>query len=205
MDYYQKLLGIFKNIINTKNKKKVMENTAIVIIIGIIIIIIGSTFFQKNNSKSDSIQTTKNIDTEVNAKNPDTTDSADNDKNIEYILSQIAGAGKVSVLITYISGKGMVPATDIKKNENTTNEKDNDGGTRNISQNDLESSVVYSEEQSGVKKPVVIKEILPEVKGVVVVAEGASDAEVKENIINAVQVLTGVAPHKIQVFARGKN
>jgi stage III sporulation protein AG len=51
---------------------------------------------------------------------------------------------------------------------------------------------------------VVIKEILPEVKGVIVVAEGASNIEVRESLTRAVQVLSGVAVHKIQVFVKSK-
>lgn len=205
MELYKKFFDYFKNIINGKNKKKVLENTVIVIIIGVIVIIIGSTFFGNSNSKNDLVQATTSIVTETSSNNVVVNDYIDNDKNIEKILSKINGAGKVSVVITYISGKEIVPATDIKKTENATSEKDTGGGTRNITQNDLENSVVYSEEQNGVKKPVVIKEILPEVKGVVVVAEGASNAEVKENIIRAVQVLTGVATHKIQVFVGSGN
>lgn len=204
MDLYKKLENYFKSMINGKNKKKVMENTVIVIIIGVIIIIVGSTFFSKNTPKDDLQQVSSKIDTETGSKGVENPDYVENDKNIENILSLIEGAGKVSVLITYVSGKELVPATDTKKNENSTNEKDNGGGTRNIIQNNSENSVVYSEESGGIKKPVVVKELLPEVKGVVVVAEGASNPEVRENITRAVQALTGVATHKIQVFTRGK-
>jgi len=51
-----------------------------------------------------------------------------------------------------------------------------------------ESSVVYEESDKGVKKPIIAKELMPEVKGVLVVAEGASDATVKENLVNSVKV-----------------
>lgn len=204
MEVYKKISNYFKSLIYGKNKKKVMENTVIVIIIGVIIIIIGSTFFGKGSAKNNIQEVSTKADTEATAKSGNNSDYVENDKNYERILSQIEGAGKVSVLITYVSGKELVPATDVKRAENTTNEKDNGGGTRNITQNDLENKVVYSEEQGGVKKPVVIKEILPEVKGVVVVAEGASNIEVRESLTRAIQVLTGVATHKIQVFVKSK-
>ena len=52
------------------------------------------------------------------------------------------------------------------------------------------------------KKPIILKEVLPEVKGVVVVADGASDTLIKERLVNAVKVLFDIPIHKIQVFER---
>ena len=42
--------------------------------------------------------------------------------------------------------------------------------------------------------------ITPEIKGAVVMAKGASNGAVKSNIIQAVEVATGLPAHKIQVF-----
>ncbi len=42
--------------------------------------------------------------------------------------------------------------------------------------------------------------INPKIEGVIVTAEGANDANVKTNIMLAVEAVTGVATHKIQVF-----
>ncbi|MCI9365676.1 MAG: hypothetical protein HFJ54_03560 [Clostridia bacterium] len=41
----------------------------------------------------------------------------------------------------------------------------------------------------------------PKVEGVIVTAEGADNADVKTNIIAAVEAVTGVATHKVQVFS----
>ena len=50
--------------------------------------------------------------------------------------------------------------------------------------------------------PVVTKEIYPKVKGVVVVAEGAADPIVKQDLIAAVKSILDVADHKIGVFVK---
>ena len=42
--------------------------------------------------------------------------------------------------------------------------------------------------------------ITPEVKGAVIIAKGANNGVVKSNIIQAVEVATGLPTHKIQVF-----
>ena len=63
---------------------------------------------------------------------------------------------------------------------------------------------MYEDVSSGIRLPVVLKEIYPEVKGVVVVAEGAGNAEVREKITRAVSVLMDIPVHRVQVFERKK-
>lgn len=188
--------------LSSKNKKKVVENAVIVIIIGIILVIAGGSFFEKGNDKKQEVDESAKKVIEASAKAGISDEKAENYKKIEEVLSQINGAGKVSVLITYVSGKEIVPAVDLKKTDNETNEKDNGGGTRNINQSDLDSKIAYEENQGGVKKPIILKEFEPAVKGVVVVADGANDPSVRENLSRAVQVLVDVPIHKIQVFER---
>ena len=43
--------------------------------------------------------------------------------------------------------------------------------------------------------------INPKIEGVIVTAEGAGNVNIKSNIIAAVEAVTGVPTHKIQVFA----
>jgi stage III sporulation protein AG len=194
----------FNKNFNGNDKKQTVQNTVIVIIIGIIVIIAGSSFFGKKHEESPKPVKTEDTSVQEVMKTVDAADSTDVEKRIEKVLSQIDGVGKVTVLITYVSGKELVPATDIKKSDNNTNERDNEGGSRVIGQNDYESKIAYEEEQGGSKKPIIVKEVLPEVKGVVVVADGAGDPQIKENLNKAVRVLMDVPAHKIQVFERTK-
>ena len=55
-------------------------------------------------------------------------------------------------------------------------------------------------ETSGNKLPVTQKNIMPTIQGAIVTAEGANDATVKTNIINAVQAVTGLSLDRVQVF-----
>ena len=41
---------------------------------------------------------------------------------------------------------------------------------------------------------------MPKIEGAIITAEGAADGNVKTNIIQAVEAVTGLATHKIQVF-----
>ncbi len=72
-------------------------------------------------------------------------------------------------------------------------------GVRTISENSSKREVIY-EDNNGQRSVVTSSVITPEVKGAVVIAKGASNSVVKSNIIQAVEVATGLPTHKIQVF-----
>ena len=44
---------------------------------------------------------------------------------------------------------------------------------------------------------------MPQIEGAIITAKGASNSNVKSNIISAVEAVTGIATHKIQVFEMG--
>ena len=46
---------------------------------------------------------------------------------------------------------------------------------------------------------------MPKIEGAIILAEGADDANIKNNIIVAVEAVTGLSTHKIQVFKLGAN
>jgi stage III sporulation protein AG len=191
------LSGLFKN----QSKKKLIENAAIVIIIGVIIIIAGGSIFgssKKNKNEDNSIRTAAGNKTDsVSSEN-----ASSLEKELEAILSRIKGVGKVSAMITFASTSEDVPAYETEKNSNDTDEKDSGGGTRSINENSYKDNVIYEDLPGGGKKHVIVKKKQPEVKGVVVAADGASDPVVKESICMAVQALLDVPMHMVQVFER---
>ena len=75
-------------------------------------------------------------------------------------------------------------------------EKDNNGGTRITETENIEKDVVTDSKSDVVTEKI----IMPTIEGVIVTAGGANNALVKSNIIAAVEAVTGVATHKIQVF-----
>ena len=118
---------------------------------------------------------------------------------IKNILSKISGVGEVEVLITYTESSQTVAMYNENTKETSTEEKDDTGGTRIIKESDTQKDVIYQEE-NGEKKPITQKTIMPKIEGAIITAEGAADGNVKTNIIQAVEAVTGLATHKIQVF-----
>ncbi|HEY9061315.1 MAG TPA: stage III sporulation protein AG [Pseudobacteroides sp.] len=193
---------LLEKLFQNKNKKKIIENSVIVIIIGIIAIVAGGSLFKKSETKKESLNETT-IKTQAASAKVEPSENDFNEKKLEELLMKVKGAGKVHVMVTYVSGKEIVPAYDKKRNESDTQEKDSGGGVRSIKQNDNEDKLAYEESQGNSKKPIVLKELLPEVKGVVVIADGASDPEVKERLVRAVQVLLDVPVHRVEVLESG--
>ena len=108
------------------------------------------------------------------------------------------------MLITYSESSQVVAMYNEKNNESQTKEEDKSGGTRTIQENTTDKEIVYKEE-NGKKVPVTEKVVMPKMEGALIVAEGANNAEVKTNIIQAVEALTGLATHKIQVLEMKSN
>ena len=93
-------------------------------------------------------------------------------------------------------------------NENSsqkeTDETDKTGGVRKIVEKDMKKDVIY-EEKNGSKIPITQTVIKPKIEGAIITADGADDINIKNNIIEAVEAVTGIATHKIQVFALEKD
>lgn len=115
-------------------------------------------------------------------------------------LRQMQGVGQVRVTVTLASGI----KSDYAKNESitkrTTEETDKAGGVRKSTETTENDQLVMP---NGVAQPVVIMEESPAVAGVLVIAEGAKEAKVREGIHNAVRTLLNIPTNKITVEAMG--
>ncbi|OGO78782.1 MAG: stage III sporulation protein AG [Clostridiales bacterium GWB2_37_7] len=126
------------------------------------------------------------------------------EKRLTDILTEIQDAGKVSVMITLKTGTEIIPAKDESITDKTTDEKDVEGGTRNINEKNTTDQVVFMNDQGGTSKPLVLKEINPDIKGVIIVAEGAKDPKVKLQLTEAVQTVLDVPAYRVSVFESNK-
>jgi len=122
---------------------------------------------------------------------------------LEEILSSVAGAGRVQVTVTLASGQENVFAQNMNKQNRITEEKDQAGGNRKTTEVNEQGSLVFAETLNGGKDdPVLVKTKRPEIAGVLVLAEGARDPELRERLAQAVETLLNVPPHKVTVLAK---
>ena len=188
---------------NEGNNKKKIENLVVFVIILIVTIIIINYVW---NGEEKSI--TNNTDEQSSYKQLATTSSSVNTKTdleqkLEDILSKINGVGKVSVLITYSQSSEIVAMYNETSKSSFTEEEDSEGGTRKIDETDSTKEIIYTQE-NGINVPVTQKVVNPTTEGAIITAGGANNATIKTNIIQAVEAVTGLATHKIQVFEMSK-
>ena len=205
--FKNKLKVIIRNDENQGNNKRKIENLVFLVILLIVTVVIinyvwsGEKSANKNviNSSGKQLATTKNTQTtgETNQKN--TTNNNDLEQRLENILSNIDGVGDVKVFINYSETSETVAMYNENSKKSTTEETDKSGGVRKVEQTDSQKEIVYQEE-NGNKTPIVQKTVEPKIEGAIITAKGASDINVKTNIIQAVEAATGLATHKIQVF-----
>jgi stage III sporulation protein AG len=160
--------------------KKIKSNkiTLVLILAGVLLLILPS------NNKSE---------TEINVAEQDeifTYDAAEQEKKLEKILSEISGAGKVKVMLSFKSSPEKILASD-RQDEISTGEKEKETTVN-------KKTVIISESNSK-DTAVTIKYVYPECIGAVIVAEGADKAGVMLALTEATAAATGLSSNKIKV------
>lgn len=189
------LKELFKKSENRKDKKKQIENIVVFIIILIITVLIINNMWsgEDKKSKENEIDTTKVLAQTSSSQQDDL------ESNLEDILETINGVGKVKVLIKYSESSTVVAMYNETISESTTKENDGDGGSKDVKETENKKEIVYTDED-GTNKPITEKVVMPVIEGAIITAQGASNANIKTSIVSAVEAVTGLPVHKIQVF-----
>ncbi len=187
----------------TNTQKRKIENLVFLIVILIITIVaINLIWNDEKSDKQDVIDDGKrlaNQDNTISTNNIQSETTSNLETNLENILSRIQGVGEVHVFVNYSESSEVVAMYNENSQTSTTEETDTSGGVRKIQETDSQKEIIY-QENDGEKVPITQKVIEPKIEGAIITAKGASDANVKTNIIQAVEAVTGLATHKIQVF-----
>ncbi|HHY30376.1 MAG TPA: hypothetical protein GX520_06780 [Syntrophaceticus sp.] len=125
------------------------------------------------------------------------------ERRLEGVLSSIAGSGDVQVTITMAAGPEYLYAKNLSEQTRTVEEKDQSGGNRTTTEANEEENLVLLQTVSGGKEePVLIRAKRPEIAGVLVLAEGARDPGLREELVQAVITVLAVPAHKVTVLSK---
>lgn len=187
------------------NDKRKIENIIFFIIVLIITIVVINMIWNgnKETTKQENNDSTKQLASKQINNDIETTDTDELEKKLESILAKIEGVGNVNVCINYSESSEVIAMFNENSKVSTTEETDTSGGIRKIQQTDSQKDVVYKE-YNGEKEPITKKVVQPKIEGAIITAKGANNANTKANIIQAVEAVTGLASHKIQVFERNE-
>ena len=191
------------------SQKKYIGMLLLISIIGIGLIVLGNSF-----THSQQVTTEQNKASNANEKilDPEINNTETNlglyEKSLENelvnILEAVDGVGNVMVKVTLAATAETYYASNMQNNQLETSEPLQNGEKRSTKEIREDTSVVMKNVGQGQDEPVVIKETRPEIVGVLIVADGASNLNTKEQISSAVQVLLDVPSHKVSVLAKVK-
>ena len=183
------------------DSKKMVRNMLILILFGVLLILTADIVAGFGNKKEAALE--GSIEVNTTSGIPATSNAYEEKIKKELVdtLSLIAGVGNVNVMI-YFEGES-VPAVNINNSSTRTDEKDNQGGTRTTTEENKNTNVVIIDKNNN-SEPFIIRQVNPEIGGVLVVAEGASNPEMKEKIHIAVKTVLNIPGSRVTVLPMKK-
>jgi len=119
---------------------------------------------------------------------------------LEAFFSLVEGAGKVRVMISPLTGRETIFAVDVNKSESSSTEQDAQGGTRETRQYQSQEKTVMITDRQGTSNPLVLREVEPQIRGIVIIAEGGNSPVVRDALTRAARAVLGLDAHMIQVL-----
>lgn len=161
---------------------------------GLLLLVIAAPVKQKEQKKMQE---------EVTVQSQEPTDDQirqSYEKQLESVLSQVEGVGTVQVAVAMEStGKKQVEK-DSPEDTSTSSEK-GDSGTERTSQTvTTGETTVYEDTGDGGQTPYISSSTYPEIRGVIVVAQGGDNPVIVQQIQEAVMALFHVEAHEIKVL-----
>lgn len=170
----------------TDRIKEIIQNTGpvkilIVILSGVLLLLIscGNLFENKEEDMEKSISVQKENEPGNDLQNYRNM----MEEQVRSILEKVDGVGDVDVMITLRSSKEKVTLKD-----NTIDEKRR------------EEETVLIQDENDNTSPYVIREVEPQIEGILVVCAGGGRAAVQREIIDGISALFSVESHKIKVM-----
>lgn len=119
-------------------------------------------------------------------------------KKLKSKLTNMEGVGRVKVMITLKASEEQIVEKDEPVIRDNTTETDSTGGNRVVYKMESGQETVFAKEGNN-EIPYVSKTVLPQIAGVLIIAQGAGEGNNRQQIAEIVQVLFGVEAHKVKV------
>ena len=172
------LTGSFKEILNKLKKDKKAFFTVILGITGMMLILLSELPLFSGGEKKEAKETESYYAQEL-------------EENTQRLISQIQGAGKVSVMLTYDTSEEIVWAKDI------------DSKSEGDGKSDTSEKHIIIDADSG-ETGLEIKVVYPKIRGVAVVCTGGDDPVVQSEIKALLSALFDIGSNRISIARRAE-
>lgn len=121
------------------------------------------------------------------------------EQNLAEIICNINGAGSTKVFLTMESSAEQIFASDNSIAQNNSNNTKSSSDTQSQKDITSENKYITVELSDGTQQTVLVKEIQPKVRGVLVVCAGGDNNVVKQKVIDAVTKALDISSSKVSV------
>lgn len=207
--WFKKLASIGRS--DQKKRSSPIQYVAIVLCIGVALMIFSN--FSNPNNNQENLPVFKdekkvNVDDVAvfgNKKSSDNYTMQDYEyafeKQLKDTLESIVGVSDVTVMINLAETELKVFERNNNLKQQNTDETDRDGGKRKVEDITRDDEVVII--RSGDKEePLIAKTEKPTIRGVLVVANGVENIQVKTWVIEAVSRVLDVPTHRVSVLPK---
>jgi stage III sporulation protein AG len=195
-----------------KEKKSIFLYVQVVLILGIAIML-ASNFITSDQGLSTEQalpvfnEKEESKDVEAFGRRNDSTDQSivDYEKNyenqIKEALESIAGVEDVTVVVNVDASERKIYEKNYVTQKQITDETDREGGKRIVEDSSKDEKLVII--RNGEKEVPIIQETKkPAIRGVLVVAKGADNIQVKKWIVEAVTRALDIPSHRVAVMPK---
>ena len=120
------------------------------------------------------------------------------ENKLNDILGRIAGVGSSKVMVTLENGIEYIYAQEEKSSGSKSEDATVSGGSKLQQSEDTEKNYLLVDGSDG-KQALVVTEVQPKIKGVVIVCSGGNDPVVKQRILDAVTTALDITTARVCV------
>lgn len=185
-------------LLKLKKKEFKKEHYFMILLVGVLLFVIALPVKEENpDTEIPTENETGENTTEKSELSMAEQYAAQLEDELKQMLSGVRGVGTVEVMITLKYTEGVVVEKDKEQQSAAVTETDAGGGTRISSETARNEKTVYTQ---GNEQPLVVKQSMPEIEGVLIVCTGGDSPILKTEITEAICALFKVDAHKIRVM-----
>lgn len=191
---------LIKQLFTTEQNNK-RNYFIILFFIGILLMVVSSFF--SNNKEQKEIETVLQTSEKKETLSNQTMREFEKqyEKELQLALEEIMGVEDVTVIITVEATEKKVFEKNTNLKNQVTNEEDSNGKSKQVEDQSHDEQIVLTRE--GDKEVPIVQEIRkPEISGVLVVAKGVENIQVKKWMIEAVTRVLNVPNYKVAVIPK---
>ncbi|GGE53828.1 stage III sporulation protein AG [Priestia taiwanensis] len=197
-----------------KNQKKLPPiYLVLLLIVGVFFMVAGNLFTNREPPTAETVAPNMNESNDKEAietfgRSKDGAKSigeyeAEYEARLKTALETVSGVKNVEIMINLEASETKVYHKNSVTHTQRTDEKDKQGGERTTEESSVDEQLVMTRKGDG-DSPVVVQTKKPDIRGVLIVANGVDNVHVKKRVIEAVTRVLDVPSHKVSVQPKKK-